>query len=380
MKQSYFIDQPKQLALVICVWWSMWAIMALLGEKFIYPGAAATLFLILSFVFYVVVMALTKKTINPYQKIDENIPLKYPFFKTQFFFVAVFFLFICLPEILKDPFGYRLNTFFDIERGIESVIYPNPFSQLLFTILYYYLPMTGLIISAFNDKRNVFICSAILLVSYALVTLSRGIYLTIFMLYIFSPGIKYRVIKIFLVLVTLVIFIPDYFDYQTLGFSLLEKFIIEQNLLQDLRWNGISTFNGFLWPILSIYRVFDESYKTSFEQLSSNNSMFVDIGRYENFNYNAFYTLMQGPVFDFGVISPVFLGLILGLILVSISRLRSLFLYRSFAGLLFFTCLNGNQMNSISDRIILIFLTVIIFIYIRNHEKFKRSNRSSTVI
>jgi hypothetical protein len=217
--------------------------------------------------------------------------------------------------------------------------------------------------------KKTFKYSAILLIAYALVTLSRGIYLTILTLYILMPDVKHRITKILVIFLGLVYFIPDYIEYNTLGFSLLEYFIGDNKLIEYPNGGIFGTFGGLIWPLLSGYRLLDPMFKLNFEEAASNNSQFIDIGRYEYINYNAFYTFMQGPVFDFGLLAPFVLGLVLAVIFMVITRIKSKFLYRSFIGLFFITCLNGTQMNSIGDRNIIIFIIIAFVIYKRNYAK-----------
>lgn len=380
MESPYFIDRPKLVAFIICTWWTFWATMALYREKFIFPANASHLFIMLSFVFLTVAFVVTRRASHTKRPSIEDADIRYPFFRVQLVFVTFFIVFICIPEIIKDPFGYRLYTFFDDARGIKSNIFPNAATQFLFTVIFYYIPLSLLTISSFNGMKKTFKYSAILLVAYALVTLSRGIYLTILMAYIFMPGIRHRLVIMLTLLLGCMIFIPDYIEYNTLGFSLLENFIQANNLIEFPDLGIIGTFGGFIWPLLSGYRLLDPSHKLNFEEAASNNSAFVDIGRYENYNYNAYYTFMQGPVFDFGLMAPFVLGLFLAIIFTAITRLKSKFLYRSFIGFFFVTCLNGNQMNSIGDRIILIYILIVLVIYKIKYAQYRKSHNSRPIL
>jgi hypothetical protein len=360
----YFLDKPYNVAIGIFFWLALWPTLSLVSNSgFIYPLNGALLFIASDLIFIFIVSILLKKSkLNLIAK-REVLTNSYPFFKLQLIIAILFFLFVCVPELLKNPFGYRLSIFFDNDRGIISSIFSSPGEQFLFTVVYYYIPMCLALISAFNGKNNLFIKSAFLLGAYAVVTLSRALWLTILMLYLFLPHIRYRLLKISVIVIGCLVIIPDYFKYQILGFSLIERFIQDYDIMFVSNLTLSGTLAGLLWPLFSFYRLIDPSFKSDFEIVSSSNSLFVDIGIKEQLNYNAFYTFLQGPLYDFGYLSPFVLGLMLSVIFIAIVKLKDVFLYRSFMGLFLINCINGNQMNSISDRLNLIYIIVALIIY-----------------
>lgn len=359
----YFIDRPRLVGIIISLWWIFWSGISLYQDKFIAPTVASKLFADLAITFLIITSLCPKIPIYIRGKVEVDVQITYKYFKLQLLLGLIFLIIVCLPQMLHDPVGYRLNTYFDNARGIKSNIFPNPEAQFLFTLIYYNTSLALLTMAAFNGERKIFAKAAILLILYSIITFSRGLYLTIITLYLFMPGIKYRLFIISALFIGLMIFIPDYFLYNTLGFSLLEKFI--ENSIEihspNLGLNGI--FDGLLWPFYSLYRKIDPNYLNKFEIISSNNSAFIDIGLHESMNYNAFYTFMQGPIFEYGYFGPIVLGVLLGVMLILIVKCRSKFLYRSFMGLFFITCLNGNLNNTIADRGLLISVLIIILTY-----------------
>jgi hypothetical protein len=269
--------------------------------------------------------------------------------------------------MIENFFAYRLNIYFDDAKGIKSIIYPNAFSQLLFDIVFYHLSLAFLLIATFIGNKKLFARAAILLFLYSLVTMSRGLYLTMLLFYLMQPHIKHKLLKFMLLVVALLVVIPDYIEYNTIGFSLLEKFVVDNNLFNPLNYRPerFSSLGGFLWPIYSLLRVFIPDFQTGFEAITVTNSNFVDIGRVDEIYYNAFFTHLISPIYDLGFFGPLVLGFLTTGLIIIFSLSNNRFISRIFVGYIFYISMSGNTMNFLTDRMI-IPLVIVTLVLSRN--------------
>ena len=375
-KNCYFLDRPLLVALVIAIWWTGWVVFALSGDRFIPPTMVSSLVFSFSATLLIVTALFTLITNDPagdknnyFNPLDGS---KYPLFKIQLIFLVYFLAFICIPAILKDPFGYRMNTFFDHSKGIESVIFYSPFWQLIFELIYLYIPMSFCIISAFTGNVKFFKYTAILLIGYAMVTLSRGLYLSILMLYMLMPQRKKKLALFCVLIAALVFLIPDYIKYYTLGFSLLEKFLTDTGFIDPTIQRGgrFFTFGGLIWPVFSLFRSLVPDFFTDYEIASRMLSSMVDIGLYDSVLYNAFYTFLIAPIYDLGFLGPVMLAVMISFLLLYLSRIRSVFISRAGLGYLFSISMSGVQMNSLGDREIIVFIGILLYFHFKYKKQF----------
>lgn len=367
--REFFIDSPIKTVAIIVVWWIFWITVANFRTRYLAPDLVTicTLLYILGLILPLLIIQPLLGKINFSKEFVSIKEIKYPLFYLQLTFIVSFLIFICIPKMIENFFAYRLNIYFDDAKGIKSIIYPNAFSQLLFDIVFYHLSLAFLLIATFIGNKKLFARAAILLFLYSLVTMSRGLYLTMLLFYLMQPHIKHKLLKFMLLVVALLVVIPDYIEYNTIGFSLLEKFVVDNNLFNPLNYRPerFSSLGGFLWPIYSLLRVFIPDFQTGFEAITVTNSNFVDIGRVDEIYYNAFFTHLISPIYDLGFFGPLVLGFLTTGLIIIFSLSNNRFISRIFVGYIFYISMSGNTMNFLTDRMI-IPLVIVTLVLSRN--------------
>jgi len=361
----YFLDSPGTVLLCIAVWWASWIVVANLRSRFIEPRQTSILVVLFVTSLLAAGWALQRRLPATEERVPiVTLEIDYPFLKLQLLAVASFFFLVCVPKIIAHPLGYRLSTYFDHALGIESSIFPSPMWQAAFELLYCYAPLYLLVIGAANGDKKLFRKSATLLFFYALVVLSRGVFLTIAMVFLAMPQRRRRGLAVAVLIAAMVVVVPDYVDYDTLGCSLLERRITEHELFDPTtsrsdRFHSLQAIAGW---VLSAIRSVDQEFFTGFEAIGRSSSEMVDIGRDDGAYYNAFYTNLNAPVYDLGWLGPIALGVATAAAFFFVSRARTDFVRRSLTGYGLYMSIFGNQQSLITDRNLVLFVLLVMVI------------------
>lgn len=365
---SNIFSRPRSVILFIGAWWAFWSSFAYFFDTGLISPTRVYLLSILFSTFLICSSFFISKKIEN-AEIEKKFRIKNFIYLIWMSYGLYFLLAKSFPVMIADPLSYRLSTFNDVASGIESTIFSSSMHEFVFNLFYLQIPLVIVLISSAGKNKTLFLQAMGLLLIYSAVRMWRGgVYIGVlfyFMAGFFSFRDLGSIKKIFLLFAILLIFLNNWFrneviTYHVVGFSLLENLL---DTLDPERSDRFFTFTIIFGSFASLIRIFDSAFLFDYEKFSSGFSSFVDIGVYDTRAYNAYYTFLVGPLYDYGYVAPVVLSFLLVFAASIFARMKLQPLLKSSVySLIFYIGVFGVFQNTIADRLIFSFIVVVALI------------------